>query len=90
MARNHDAYNTTDGPVVVTDEGHMIGGREHGKVDPELDVVKAAVESGSLILADARRHPEPADVAVDAELELPSDAAGDPAASTTKAKGSRR
>jgi hypothetical protein len=51
------AFNPTDGPVVIDDEGHVLPGLEHGDVDSDAAEVQAAVEQGRLILADD--EPEP-------------------------------
>lgn len=76
MARSRIAYNASDSPVVITAEGHTLGGREHGTVDPSAAEVVAAVDLGVLLLGhDADREPPaleltetPEQVAVAAEL----------------------
>lgn len=47
------AFNTTDSPVVIDDEGHVLGGNEWGTVETTDDAVKAALDSGDLVLVDA-------------------------------------
>jgi hypothetical protein len=83
MARNRSAYNATDRPIVIDPDGRQLGGREHGKVDVELDQVLEAVEQGYLILAPDVAHPappaglqltdDPAAVAAAAELATDTD-----------------
>lgn len=53
------AYNTTQGPIVVDDEGHILGGGERGPADP--DVVHGDVEAGRLLWVDAIPDPVSAD-----------------------------
>jgi hypothetical protein len=51
------AFNPTDTPVVIDDEGRVLPGLEHGDVDPDAPEVEAAVEQGRLILADDEPKP---------------------------------
>lgn len=46
------AFNGSDSPVVVDDEGHQIGGGEWGTADSTHDGVKAAVDLGTLVWVD--------------------------------------
>ena len=47
------AFNTTDSPVVIDDEGHILGGHEWGTVETTADAVKSGLDSGRLVLVDA-------------------------------------
>lgn len=42
------AYNTTDSPVVVDEEGRVLGGREWGTVDDTFEGVKRGAAEGRL------------------------------------------
>lgn len=75
MARNRSAYNCTDSPVVVDADGHTIGGREHGKIDVDEPFAAAALEAGSLLLADDVAHPVPPEPVADEPVVLVDDVA---------------
>lgn len=47
------AYNPTDGPVVVTDQGHTIGGRSWGTLDTTSDAGRRALELGDVLEVEA-------------------------------------
>jgi hypothetical protein len=42
------AYNTTDSPIVIDDQGRTLAGHERGEID--LDVALGAVQDGGLLL----------------------------------------
>lgn len=46
------AFNTTDGPLVIDDAGHTIGGGEWGTVQTTDPLVQAAVDADLLVVAD--------------------------------------
>jgi hypothetical protein len=46
------AFNGTDQPLVIDDDGRTLGGNEWGAVDADTDRVKTHVEAGSLIVVD--------------------------------------
>lgn len=50
-----DAYNATDGPLIVTAEGHSLAGRDHGPVDTSVPVVRAHVDAGRLVVLPPKR-----------------------------------
>jgi hypothetical protein len=85
MARDRSAYNTTDSPVVIDDEGHTLGGREHGVVDVNDPHVVVALERGALLLREDLDAPAPTvlDEPEQGEPELDQD--GDEAAATDEA-----
>lgn len=59
-------YNTTDGPLVVDDEGRVLGGREHRDgVDVQAEPVASHIAAGRLVVVDTptpakRRRNDPA------------------------------
>lgn len=75
------AKNTTDGPVVIDDDGHTLGGGEWGQVDPDAHRVQDLVAAGFLVVTDHGPEDAPASAATAGE------AAGDgsPAPSGSKA-----
>lgn len=46
------AFNSTDRPAVVSDEGHILGGREYGTVDSKQALVKRHIDLGVLAVID--------------------------------------
>lgn len=46
------AFNPTEGPVVIDDEGRTLPGLTHGPVDPSCDAVTEALAGGRLVLVD--------------------------------------
>lgn len=46
------AYNSTDRPVVIDDEGRIIAGRDYGTVDDSKEEVKEALALDYLILVE--------------------------------------
>jgi len=51
-------YNSTDGPLIIDPDGHILGGREHRKdVDVDLDPAKAHVAAGRVIVTKADDAP---------------------------------
>lgn len=46
------AYNTTDSPLLVDDQGFVIGGRSWGVVDTSDPIGKAELAAGRVVLAD--------------------------------------
>lgn len=57
-------YNTTDGPLIVDDEGRTLGGREHRPdVDVKAEPVASHIAAGRLVVVDTptkRRRTDPA------------------------------
>ena len=45
----HRFYNTTDSPVLMDDDGHTLGGFEHGPFDPMAEPTMKALAEGRLI-----------------------------------------
>lgn len=76
------AYNPTDRPVVIDDDGHTLGGREWGAADPDTDRVRALVDAGELVLRDDL--PKNADPQVRAAVEA---AMGRPSAAEPAGEG---
>lgn len=74
MAGTRTLYNATDGPVLVDDEGHVLGAREHLDTDLEGPVLDALLESGRVIVVE---QPKP--------TKARSKAATSPAPSTEEA-----
>lgn len=93
MARSFDAYNTTDAPVTIDDEGRQIAGGEHGKVDPDEPLVGLARDRGALIFAEDRRSPDdevaPDDAETRAQAEADAEQLLDGAAAKTPSRRSR-
>lgn len=52
MGRYRTAYNPTDVPVVIDDDGRVAAGREWSPVLASHELVKAAVERGGLVFVD--------------------------------------
>jgi len=46
------AFNGTESPVVIDDEGHSLAGLERGEVDTTSDAVKGAIATGQLVWAE--------------------------------------
>lgn len=46
------AYNTTDSPVLVDEQGYLIGGRSWGAVDTTDPIGSAELDAGRIVLAD--------------------------------------
>lgn len=46
------AYNPTDGPMVVDEEGRVIGGRDWGTVNTTDPVAKVLLDDDSILLVD--------------------------------------
>jgi len=46
------AFNGTESPVVIDDEGHVLPGLERGEVDTTSDAVKQAIATGQLVWAE--------------------------------------
>ena len=44
------AFNPTDRPVVIDDEGRQLGGGEWGRVDPDASPVVTALGLGALLV----------------------------------------
>lgn len=64
-------YNTTDGPITMDDEGHILGGFEHGSYAP-TDQTRTAVTDGNLIdKGDVDAEEEEGDHEVKAPAETP-------------------
>lgn len=49
-------FNTLDGPLILDEDGHTIGGREHADV-PDTEHVRAHVRAGRLIEVPAQTKP---------------------------------
>jgi hypothetical protein len=47
-------FNTSDGPVLINDDGQTVGGQEHFEVDRQTPEIKAAIERGELIKFDSK------------------------------------
>ena len=47
------AFNTTESPVVIDDEGHAIPGLERAEVDSASAVVKQALSAGRLVWVES-------------------------------------
>jgi hypothetical protein len=45
-------YNGGDAPVVISSEGHSLGGGEWGPAQTTEDAVKSAIDAGSLVVVD--------------------------------------
>lgn len=79
MARYRTAYNTTDRPVVIDDDGRIAAGGEWTPVLASHDLVRAAVDRGDLVFVDdpggdEKGHPDA--VAAFAAVEALNAAAG--------------
>lgn len=63
-------YNATDGPLLVDDDGHVLGGREHqDEVNTRVEPARGHVREGRLIVTGAKRSTPPAPAAQRVELE---------------------
>lgn len=66
------AYNATDRPVTIDDEGRVLGGHEWGPVNRAAGPAKAALDAERLVELDKPRGDLPPDVqaAIQAATEL--------------------
>lgn len=79
------AYNSSDSPIVISDEGHVLGGREWGPVETTEESVKAAVDAKTLIFQkDAGDEPNSEAKAAQAEVDAPDEPEPEPAKSTRR------
>lgn len=49
------AFNGTQSPVVIDDEGRTIPGLQRGEVDSTADLVKQAIDAGRLVWAETTK-----------------------------------
>lgn len=79
------AYNTSDSPLLIDDEGHVLGGREWGAVNDKLDQARDAVRAGTLRFVDELgEDADPAaTAAMDRVTELNQSDDADPSGTST-------
>lgn len=79
------AYNTTNGPLVIDGEGHVLGSREWGPVNPRDEVAKGLLDDSRLVRVDKpSKAADPRATAAQKETDRLNESPTEPATSGAK------